>query len=41
MKKKIFLTLLGLIILVGAIAGVKTLQIKKMIDQGKKMVMPP
>ena len=41
MKKKIFLTLLGLIILVGGIAGIKALQIKKMIDQGKKMVFPP
>jgi membrane fusion protein, multidrug efflux system len=41
MKKKIFFTLLGLIILVGVIAGIKTLQIRKMIDQGKKMVLPP
>jgi membrane fusion protein, multidrug efflux system len=41
MMKKILLTILGLAILVGAIAGIKTLQIKKMIDQGKKMVMPP
>ena len=41
MKKKIFFTILGLIILAGGIAGIKALQITKMIDQGKKMVMPP
>ncbi len=41
MKKKIFFTLLGLLILAGGISGIKALQIKKMIDQGKKMVLPP
>jgi membrane fusion protein, multidrug efflux system len=41
MKKKIFLAFLGLLILVGGISGIKTLQITKMIDQGKKMVLPP
>ncbi len=41
MKKKIFFTILGLLLLAGGIAGVKTLQIKKMIDQGKQMVFPP
>jgi membrane fusion protein (multidrug efflux system) len=41
MKKKIFLTLLGLLILAGGISGIKTLQISKMIGQGKKMVLPP
>ena len=41
MKKKIFLTILGLLILVGGISGIKALQIKKMIDNGKKMVLPP
>jgi membrane fusion protein (multidrug efflux system) len=41
MKKKIFFTILGLLLLAGAISGVKALQIKKMIDQGKQMVYPP
>jgi membrane fusion protein (multidrug efflux system) len=41
MKKKIFFTVLGLLLLAGGITGVKTLQIKKMIDQGKQMTFPP
>jgi membrane fusion protein, multidrug efflux system len=41
MKKKIFLTLLGLLLLAGGIAGIKALQIKSMIAAGKKMAMPP
>ncbi len=41
MKKKIFFTILGLILLAGGISGVKALQIKKMIDQGKAMTFPP
>ena len=41
MKKKIFFTFLGLLLLAGGIAGIKALQIKKMIDQGKAMVFPP
>ncbi|MDK9705470.1 MAG: efflux RND transporter periplasmic adaptor subunit [Desulforhopalus sp.] len=41
MKKKIFFTVLGLLLLAGGISGVKALQIKKMIDQGKAMTFPP
>ncbi len=41
MKKKIFFTILGLLLLAGGITGVKALQIKKMIDQGKQMTFPP
>lgn len=41
MKKKIFLTLLGLIIVVGSLAGIKVLQIRAMIDQGNQFVPPP
>ncbi len=41
MKKKIFFTILGLLLMAGGISGVKTLQIKKMIDQGKQMTFPP
>ncbi len=41
MKKAIFLTLLGLIIIVGALAGIKALQIRAMIDKGKEYVAPP
>lgn len=41
MAKRIFLTILGLIIIVGAIAGVKVLQIRRMTDSGGHMVQPP
>jgi len=41
MKKKIFLTILGLLIVVGILAGIKALQIRAMIAQGKKFVPPP
>lgn len=41
MKKKIFFTVIGLLLLAGGISGVKALQIKKMIDQGKAMTFPP
>lgn len=41
MAKRIILTLLGLILIVGSLAGVKFLQIRTMIDQGGKHVMPP
>ena len=33
MKKKIFFALIGLLVIVGVIAGIKVLQIRKMIDQ--------
>ncbi len=41
MKKKIFLTIFGLIIIVGSLAGIKVLQIRAMIDQGNQFVPPP
>jgi membrane fusion protein (multidrug efflux system) len=41
MAKRIILTILGLILIAGAIAGVKVLQIRRMIDQGSKVVQPP
>lgn len=41
MKKKIFFTVVGLLLLAGGIGGIKALQIKKMIDQGKSMTFPP
>lgn len=41
MKKRIFLTLLALIIIGGSLAGIKVLQIRHMIALGSKMVPPP
>jgi membrane fusion protein, multidrug efflux system len=41
MKKRILLALLGLAIVIGALAAVKALQIRAMIAQGKKNVPPP
>lgn len=41
MKKKIFFVVLALLVVVGGLAGTKALQIKAMIDQGEKFVMPP
>jgi membrane fusion protein, multidrug efflux system len=41
MKKRIFIACLGLIIVIAILAGVKTLQIRAMIDNGKKFVPPP
>ena len=41
MIKKIILALLLVAVVAGGLAGIKALQIKKMIDQGKSMVMPP
>jgi membrane fusion protein, multidrug efflux system len=41
MKKRLLLTLAGLVVLVVVLGGVKALQIGKMIDQGKKFVPPP
>lgn len=40
-KRTILLVILGLIILIGVLAGVKYLQFRKMIEQGKKNVPPP
>ena len=41
MKKKIALTLLGLMIVVAALVAVKMLQFRAMDEQGKKAVPPP
>lgn len=41
MKKRIALAILGVLIVAGLLAGIKTLQIGKMIDQGKAFVPPP
>lgn len=41
MKKRIFLTILGLIVLVGVLGGIKGLQIGKMVAQGEQFVPPP
>ncbi len=41
MKKAIILTILGLIIIVGLLAGVKGLQIKAMITKNKQFTPPP
>lgn len=41
MKKKLFFTVLGLLLLAVGIGGIKALQIKKMIDQGQAMSFPP
>jgi membrane fusion protein (multidrug efflux system) len=41
MKKRILFAILGLLIVIAALAGVKFLQIRKMVDHGKKAVLPP
>jgi len=41
MKKRILLTMSGLVVLIAALTAVKVLQIGAMIDQGKKFVPPP
>jgi membrane fusion protein (multidrug efflux system) len=41
MKKRILIAVLGLLIVVAVLAGIKALQIRKMVDQGKKAVLPP
>jgi membrane fusion protein (multidrug efflux system) len=41
MTKKIILALLFVALVGGGLAGIKALQIRKMIDQGKAMVIPP
>jgi membrane fusion protein (multidrug efflux system) len=40
MKKRIIFAILGLVILIGLLGAVKALQIRKMINQGKKFVPP-
>jgi membrane fusion protein (multidrug efflux system) len=41
MKKRILFAILGLLVVVAILAGIKTLQIRGMINQGKKFVPPP
>ncbi len=41
MKKRLILTLIGLVILIVILVAVKALQIGAMVDQGKKFVPPP
>jgi len=41
MKKRILIAVLGLLIVIAVLAGVKALQIRAMIDHGKKAVLPP
>jgi membrane fusion protein (multidrug efflux system) len=41
MKKRILFAVLGVILITAILAGIKTLQIRSMIDSGKKFVPPP
>jgi len=41
MKKRIFFAILGIVLVIAILAGIKTLQIRSMIDNGKKFVQPP
>ncbi len=41
MKKRILFAILGLLIVIAVLAGVKVLQIRTMVEQGKKAVPPP
>ena len=41
MKKRIVFAVLGVLVIAGILAGIKALQIGKMIDQGKQFVPPP
>ena len=41
MKKPLLLVILGLVILIGLLAGIKGLQIRAMVEQKKKFVPPP
>lgn len=41
MKKRLVLTIVALLLVVGAIAGIKVLQIRRMIDSGKHYAPPP
>ena len=41
MKKRILFSVIGLLIVIGVLAGVKVLQIRAMVEQGKKAVPPP
>jgi membrane fusion protein, multidrug efflux system len=41
MKKRVILVVIGLVVVIGLLAGIKALQIGAMIDKGKKFVPPP
>ncbi len=41
MKKRIFLTLIGLVLLIAVLGGIKELQIGKMMEAGSQLVQPP
>ena len=41
MKKRIFFAVIGLLVLAGILGGIKTLQIRRMIDQKNKFSLPP
>jgi membrane fusion protein, multidrug efflux system len=41
MKKRILFSILGVVVIIAVLAGIKTLQIRSMIDSGKKFVPPP
>ena len=41
MKKRILFVILGVVILIAALSAIKAMQIRAMVDQGKKFVPPP
>ena len=41
MKKKIFLALIGVLVVAGLLAGIKALQISRMVDQSAQFLPPP
>ena len=41
MKKRVIFTIIGLLVVAGILGGIKALQIRAMIAQGQKFVMPP
>lgn len=41
MSKRILLTFFGLLLIVGVLAGIKTLQVRRMIEAGSQFVPPP
>jgi membrane fusion protein (multidrug efflux system) len=41
MKKRVILVVVGIVVVIAALAGIKALQIKAMIKQGKSFVPPP
>ena len=41
MKKRIILTIVGLVVLIGVLGGIKSLQILRMTADGKQFVPPP